>query len=239
MSAGDEFDPSELGDDTYSGYEELDPDAEHGELSAQELADGAAAGSDDDVFGGLPAAIQETNDATDPPAGVTEQSGLERSRSLAAVSAGVWPQQTRQLPVFDRLEDWVEDFLRPLYERDLRKLSKTWCAKWWLHPEAYMVLDAMWRAWEYYRHIPGTGLGVWISDYWLKFLPVLTDPDGPFHGCRPDQHDADRESKGIPESTVMPSMGKLERLYEANGRALQLARLKGTHMLFMTTAEVG
>ncbi len=98
-----------------------------------------------------------------------------------------------------------------------------------------MILDAMWRAWEYYRHIPGTGLGVWISDYWLKFLPVLTDPDGPFHGCRPDAHDAERESKGIPESAVMPSKGKLERLYEANGRALQLARLQGTHVLFMSS----
>ena len=239
MSPEDEVDPTQLEDDG-SGYRE----EEFEELSDGELAAGAAeptpaAGGDDDVFGGLPATIEEaTADANSKPIAAVEQEQhqLERSRSLAAQSSGPsssWGAETPELPVFDRLEDWVEDFLRPLYERDLRKLSKTWCPKWWLHPEAYMILDAMWRAWEYYRHIPGTGLGVWISDYWLKFLPVLTEPDGPLHGCRPGQHDAERESRGIPDSAVMPSRGKLESLYEANGRALQLARLQGTHVLFM------
>ena len=62
--------------------------------------------------------------------------------------------------MFDCLDDWVNRWLVRVYVRNLDAPQLTWCPEWWLHPEAYVRLDALWRAWEHHRSTPGTGMSV-------------------------------------------------------------------------------
>lgn len=48
--------------------------------------------------------------------------------------------------MFDTLDGWVNDFLLPVYTRDLSAHDMTWCPEWWQHPEAYVRLEVLWRA---------------------------------------------------------------------------------------------
>jgi hypothetical protein len=78
---------------------------------------------------------------------------------------------------------FVEERLVHLYSRRLGQ-RYAWCPEWYRHAEALSRLDAVWRAWEYLRLDPATGISVWWRDHADPQMAVLLDPDGPFAACR-------------------------------------------------------
>ena len=89
---------------------------------------------------------------------------------------------------FSTLPQFVEQLLVPMYRRSLGANTLTWCAEWWRHPEAIVRLEALWRSWEHLRLDPATGMSVWLRDHLDHHIAVLLSSDGPFKGCKPDQH---------------------------------------------------
>jgi hypothetical protein len=116
-------------------------------------------------------------------------------------------------PVFATLEEWVEKYLLNVYRRSVDGTAMTWCREWWRHPEAYLRLDALWRAWEYLRQQPATGMAVWMRDYCDPHMAVLLSESGPFKGCEPTRHSA-YELRPLP-TLAPPSWDRLTAAYEA------------------------
>jgi hypothetical protein len=83
---------------------------------------------------------------------------------------------------------FVTHQLAPMYRRSLTGQTTTWCPEWWRHAEAIARLEALWRAWEYLRLDPATGMSVWFRDHADYHMAVLLSADGPFKGCKPDVH---------------------------------------------------
>jgi hypothetical protein len=110
--------------------------------------------------------------------------------------------QETHAQVFESLEAFVNGYLLCMYRRPVSGNDATWCAEWWHHPEAIVRLDALWRAWEYLRLDPATGLSVWLRDHCDFHMRVLLSADGPFKGCTPDTH-ASRPLQPLP-SNPMP-----------------------------------
>ena len=129
---------------------------------------------------------------------------------------GLGVQEPRQ--VFASVEQFVTGYLLPLYRRAVSGNDTTWCAEWWRHPEAIVRLEALWRAWEYLRLDPATGMSVWLRDHCDFHMRVLLSADGPFKGCTPDAHAA-RPVRPLP-STAMPAE-LLERLCTASAGHLE------------------
>ena len=86
------------------------------------------------------------------------------------------------------VEDWVGRYLLVMYRRAVSGTGTTWCPQWWRHPEAVVRLEALWRAWEYLRKDPTTGMSVWLRDHCDPHMMQLLSADGPFKGCKPKQH---------------------------------------------------
>jgi len=120
-------------------------------------------------------------------------------------------------PVFDSLEGFVTRYLLVMYRRAVSGNDTTWCGEWWRHPEAIVRLEALWRAWEYLRLDPATGISVWVRDHCDFHMRVLLSADGPFRGCTPDAH-ATRPVRPLP-SKAMPD-GLAERLQAASAGEL-------------------
>ncbi|MGO9789744.1 MAG: DUF4913 domain-containing protein [Solirubrobacteraceae bacterium] len=114
--------------------------------------------------------------------------------------------------VFATLEEWVEKWLLPVYRRSVDGHAMTWCREWWRHPEAYLRLDALWRAWEYLRKQPATGMAVWLRDYCDPHMAVLLSESGPFKGCEPTRHST-YELAPLP-TFAPPSWETLAQTYE-------------------------
>ena len=83
---------------------------------------------------------------------------------------------------------FVTDHLVPMYRRSVSGTDRTWCAEWWRHAEAVSRLEALWRSWEYLRLDGNLGISVWMRDHLDHHMTILLDADGPFKGCKPDQH---------------------------------------------------
>jgi hypothetical protein len=96
--------------------------------------------------------------------------------------------ESTQSLVFDSLEAFVTGYLLRMYRRSVSGNDTTWCREWWRHPEAIVRLDALWRAWEYLRLDPATGMSVWLRDHCDFHMRVLLSGDGPFKGCTPEAH---------------------------------------------------
>lgn len=64
---------------------------------------------------------------------------------------------------------------------------RTWCPRWWAHPEAIAVLDGLWRAWEQLRLPEHAALGpaTFWRDWAYPLMRELTAEDGPFARCSP------------------------------------------------------
>jgi hypothetical protein len=116
------------------------------------------------------------------------------------------------VPVFATLEEWVESYLLNVYRRSVDGTAMTWCREWWRHPEAYLRLDALWRAWEFLRQQPATGMAVWMRDYCDPHMGALLSESGPFKGCEPTRHTA-YELRPLP-TVAPPSWGALTAGYE-------------------------
>lgn len=92
---------------------------------------------------------------------------------------------------FADLMTFVTSYLAPMYRRSLSGSGTTWCPEWWNHAEGIARLEALWRAWEFLRLDPHTGMSVWFRDHADHHMGVLLNADGPFKGCKPTGH-ADR-----------------------------------------------
>ena len=111
--------------------------------------------------------------------------------------------------MFSTLEEWVEKYLLNLYRRSVDGTAMTWCREWWRHPEAYLRLDALWRAWEYLRQQPATGMAVWMRDYCDPHMAVLLSESGPFKGCEPMRH-SPYELRALPDARA-DRLGDVDR----------------------------
>ena len=107
------------------------------------------------------------------------------------------PTEEKPKPVFDGLEDFVDEHLIPLIQRPLGGQFR-WCAQWWRHAEAISRLTAIWHAWESLRRQPGTGIGLWYRDHLDHQLPLLLGPHGPFFQCSESEHIEPRRLKSEP-----------------------------------------
>jgi hypothetical protein len=93
------------------------------------------------------------------------------------------------------LVEWVEVIFAPMIQRrvDLGR-GKTWCARWWAHPEVAVRLDALRMAWYEMTAADSSGrTGAGCSAWWVNHVDptlatVLDGDTGPMSGCRPDQH---------------------------------------------------
>jgi hypothetical protein len=81
------------------------------------------------------------------------------------------------------VEEWVGEWLLPVYRRSVLGHDRVWCPQWWRHAEAVARLESLWRAWEHLRQDPATGLSVWFRDHADHHMTILLDADGPFKGC--------------------------------------------------------
>jgi hypothetical protein len=91
-------------------------------------------------------------------------------------------------PYFPDLMTFVTSYLTPMYRRSVSGSGTTWCPEWWNHAEGIARLEALWRAWEFLRLDPHTGMSVWFRDHADHHMSVLLNADGPFKGCKPAAH---------------------------------------------------
>lgn len=85
---------------------------------------------------------------------------------------------------FDNQFIWFREVMRAVVERYIEDSSDMrWCAHWHRHPEALLVVTALWRAWEHLSTDPDTGMSVWLRDHLYPHLGVLLSSTGPFAKC--------------------------------------------------------
>jgi hypothetical protein len=90
-------------------------------------------------------------------------------------------------PVYERLEDWVDQYFLPTFRRPIGGEIR-WCAHWQDHAEAITRLEALWRSWEALRLDPNLGIATWLTTYLDPLLAVLLGRSGPFAQCTPERH---------------------------------------------------
>ena len=102
------------------------------------------------------------------------------------------PPPVEPVNYYPDVAEFVSGFLAPLYAREWNKMDREWkwCARWWLHVEAVVRLEALWKAWEVLRLDPGTGASVWLRDHADPAMAALTKHHGTFHRCSPTEHQA-------------------------------------------------
>lgn len=85
---------------------------------------------------------------------------------------------------FGSVDEFVREFLIYHYRRRIggNGSGRVWAAEWWRSEEAITRLESLWRAWEYLRLDPATGMSTWWRDHADHHMPMLMDPDGPFAG---------------------------------------------------------
>lgn len=87
---------------------------------------------------------------------------------------------------FTSLDEFVRTYLCPVICRRTDHATQTWCARWWMHPEAVVRLSAMWSAFEYLRVDPVLGMSTWWTQHADPHLAMLMHPElGPFAACDP------------------------------------------------------
>lgn len=97
------------------------------------------------------------------------------------------PSETEEPELYyATLDKFVRGFLIHGYARHINGHTRVWAARYWEYPEAMSRLGAMWRAWEYLRRDPATGLSVWYLNHADPHMRVLLDKDGPFGGADHD-----------------------------------------------------
>ncbi|WP_239476470.1 DUF4913 domain-containing protein [Nocardia arizonensis] len=86
--------------------------------------------------------------------------------------------------VYGNVVEFVEEYLAKVYRRQVVDVSGiSWCPQWWRHPEAAVRLEALWRAWEYWRTKASIGLSTWFLEHADLQMAKLFDPNGPFKYC--------------------------------------------------------
>ncbi|OYO13124.1 hypothetical protein CGZ98_06150 [Enemella evansiae] len=73
-----------------------------------------------------------------------------------------------------------------------------WCPRWWLHPEAVVRIEALWRTWEDAQPDAYRGMALWFRDQFDHHWPRLVGTPGPFMYCTNDTHRAPMQLRAIP-----------------------------------------
>lgn len=89
--------------------------------------------------------------------------------------------------VYPGVDAWVTEWFAPMFARHTGP-DRRWCAYWWEHEEAVLLLQDMWRAWETLRLKEDLGMSVWIREHLYPLLDRLMAEGGPFQSCAEDQH---------------------------------------------------
>ncbi|MBH0774946.1 DUF4913 domain-containing protein [Nocardia sp. NEAU-351] len=85
---------------------------------------------------------------------------------------------------YSTVVEFVEEYLTKIYRRQVVDVSGiVWCPQWWRHPEAFVRLEALWRAWEYWRTNASVGLSTWFLEHADPQMAKLFDTSGPFKYC--------------------------------------------------------
>lgn len=84
------------------------------------------------------------------------------------------PMETFFANVYEFVDQWV----LPRYKR--KPGAVRWDPDWFLNIEALDRLEALWRAWEYYRLEGMTGMAVFWNDQFDPTMRELTHPEGTF-----------------------------------------------------------
>lgn len=98
------------------------------------------------------------------------------------------PAQEESPLVYQSTEEFLHEYLLPLYNRIIDARNGKWCRQWYLHPEAVSRVEALWRAWEHFRLDAATGMSVWWRDHADPHMSVLLSQKGPFHPCNNGRH---------------------------------------------------
>lgn len=83
--------------------------------------------------------------------------------------------------------DWVEQWFVIHFRRSITN-GIHWCARWWEHEEALLVLTALWRTWEAARVDTTVGIAKWLTTTAYPLLDRLWAADGTFRQCTDDRH---------------------------------------------------
>ncbi|NDR53552.1 MULTISPECIES: DUF4913 domain-containing protein [unclassified Actinomyces] len=109
-------------------------------------------------------------------------------------------------PYFGNVDEFVRDFLRNMYRRRIDGRHRCWAARWWQYEEAVARLEALWRAWEYLRLDPTTGMSTWWRDHADYHMAVLMDPDGPFSTAALGEENLSKKGDPLPYVAPPPGM---------------------------------
>jgi hypothetical protein len=83
--------------------------------------------------------------------------------------------------VYGSADEFLREYLIPLFHRRVSgKGDYRWAAEWWHSAEAIARIEALWRAWEFLRLSPATGMSVWLKDHADYHMGVLLSSDGAF-----------------------------------------------------------
>lgn len=108
---------------------------------------------------------------------------------------------------------WFQEVMQAVVERYVEDSTEMkWCAEWHRHPEALLVVTALWRAWEHLSTDPDTGMSVWLRDHLYPHLGVLMSATGPFAKCRTSsiEHDnAHHISAPLPSSLTLDEAARV------------------------------
>jgi len=114
---------------------------------------------------------------------------------------------------YPSLEVFVTKYLLDMYRRPVSSTGTTWCPEWWLHSEARVRLEAMWRAWEHLRLDPALGMSTWLHEHADYHMAVLLSSDGPFKGCTEKQH-AERPLRPLRSNPPPEGFSELARPHD-------------------------
>lgn len=149
---------------------------------------------------------------------LAERLDAEQIRKLALQAAERQLAELGDPPLYyETAQEWIEQWLLPVYRRSVLGHERTWCPQWWHHPEAVARLESLWRAWEHLRLDAGTGLSMWFRDHADHHMTVLLDANGPFKGC--DSRHSDRPVEELPYEPPPEGMFDTAEDLAGNGRA--------------------
>jgi hypothetical protein len=154
--------------------------------------------------------------------------GEETANLLDAAFEGQEPQEeTPEAPearlVYANVYEFVSQWLRFMYRRNVNGKSAYWNATWWNSQEAESRLTELWRTWEYYRQDP-IGMAFWWRDFCDPTMSVLLSEDGPFKATWDEDRD---RSNGKEPLACAPAPEGMFRDERADGR-MPPTKLTGT-----------
>jgi hypothetical protein len=125
--------------------------------------------------------------------------------------------------VYGNVYEFVSQWLRYMYRRDINGKSAYWKANWWECKEAESRLTELWRTWEYFRQDP-IGMAIWWRDYCDPAMAVLLSEDGPLKSGWESARDRTYGDKPLACAPAPDGMFRDER---GDGRPL-VSKLSGS-----------